>query len=89
MKVIIDIPEEQFTTLNAKTQADIVAVVDHGVLIKAIKDGTPIPKGHGDLIDRKGLLDDLYSRDYTKFTHRDFVALVHYANAVVKGGKQE
>lgn len=42
---------------------------------------------HGDLIDRKTLLDDLYSRDYTKFTHRDFVALVHYADTVVEGGE--
>ena len=33
-------------------------------------------------VSRKVLLDDLYSRDYTKFTHRDFVALVQYQDIV-------
>ena len=36
----------------------------------------------GDAISRKALLDDLYGRDYTKFTHRDFVALVQYQDTV-------
>lgn len=54
-------------------------------VIKLIK-GMQMNK-HGDLIDRKTLLDELYSRDYTKFTHRDFVALVHYADTVVEGGE--
>jgi hypothetical protein len=36
----------------------------------------------GDLISRQELLEDLYKRDYTKFTHRDFVALVQYQDTV-------
>lgn len=35
-----------------------------------------------DAISRKALLEDLYKRDYTKFTHRDFVALVQYQDIV-------
>ena len=36
----------------------------------------------GEYISRKALLEDLYKRDYTKFTHRDFVALVQYQDIV-------
>ena len=35
-----------------------------------------------DAISREALLEDLYKRDYTKFTHRDFVALVQYQDTV-------
>ena len=63
MKIIIDIPKEQYTTLNAKTQDDIVDVIDHGVLIKAIKNGTPLPVRHGRLIDADALE---YSCDFEK-----------------------
>ena len=57
MQIVIDIPEEQYRTLNAKTQNDVVDVVDNRLLINAIKNGTPLPKGHGDLIDREVVLD--------------------------------
>lgn len=41
MKLIIDIPEEQFTTLNAKTQAEVKTVIDYALMAKAIKNGIP------------------------------------------------
>ena len=47
IELVIKIPEEQYRTLNAKSQNDVVAVIDNALLIKAIKNGTPIPKGHG------------------------------------------
>lgn len=59
MKLVIDITESQYTTLNAKTQDDIVDVIDHGALIKAIKNGTPLPKGHGRLVDADAITKDL------------------------------
>lgn len=51
MELIIDIPEEQYVTLNAKSQDTVLTIVDDALLIKAIKNGTPLPKGHGRLID--------------------------------------
>ena len=44
---------------------------------------------YGDLISRQSLLDDLYKRAYTEFTHRDFVALVSYQDTVKQEFKQE
>ena len=42
MKLLIEIPEEQYRTLNAKSQNDVVAVVDDALLIKAIRNGKPL-----------------------------------------------
>ena len=42
MQIIIDIPEEQYITLNAKTQKDVIAVIDTQLLKKAITNGTPL-----------------------------------------------
>lgn len=60
MQVVIDIPEEQYITLNAKSQEEVLTVIDISLLIKAIKNGTPLSKGHGDLIDRSKLVPDCY-----------------------------
>lgn len=60
MQIVIDIPEEQYITLNAKSQEEVLTVIDVSLLIKAIKNGTPLPKGHGDLIDRSKLVPDCY-----------------------------
>ena len=60
MQIVIDIPEEQYITLNAKSQEEVLTVIDISLLIKAIKNGTPLPKGHGDLIDRSKLVPDCY-----------------------------
>lgn len=50
MQIVIDIPEQMY--LNAK--AGMLCGPD--VLVNAIIKGTILPKGHGDLIDRKELL---------------------------------
>lgn len=42
IELVIKIPKEQYITLNAKTQEDIVAAIDSDLLIKAIANGTPI-----------------------------------------------
>ena len=45
MKIVIDIPEEMYL----KAKEDMLCGAD--ILVSAIKDGTPLPKGHGRLID--------------------------------------
>ncbi len=63
MKLIIDIDEEQFTTLNAKTQAEVKTVLDYGLLVKAIKNGTPVST-EGDLISRRELMKHTFGGDW-------------------------
>lgn len=50
MKVVIDIPEEVYKrTVFYREFRDLNDCV---TTIKALENGTPLPKGHGDLIDR-------------------------------------
>lgn len=59
MKIVIDIPEEYralYETEKCKSKFDSLATNEFGyVLRKAFENGTPLPKGHGDLVDRKDL----------------------------------
>lgn len=50
MKVVIDITEQDYQ-LACKYPDALISVYAH-----AIKKGTPLPKGHGDLIDRAELI---------------------------------
>lgn len=49
MKIVIDIPEEMYNRIKD-------GYVPLGIS-KYLKNGTLLPKGHGDLIDRKALMD--------------------------------
>ena len=57
MEIVIDIPKEQYTTLNAKSQNEVTAVIDISMLINSIRNGTPLPEGHGRLIDADALFE--------------------------------
>ena len=61
MKIIIDIPEYLYK--------EVVNDEEYGIerMRKVVINGTPLPKGHGDLIDRNECLKlkmtDLYDKD--------------------------
>ena len=50
MQIVIDISEGAYNYIKANG-----ARIPYHKLIDVIKDGTPLPKGHGDLIDRNEL----------------------------------
>ena len=52
MKLIIDIPEDLYKENIRGTVSDRQCEK----ILKCVKNGTPLPKGHGDLIDRRGLI---------------------------------
>jgi hypothetical protein len=59
MKLVIDIPEEDYKRMIEQSmfgKADVWR--------KAIQNGTPLPKGHGDLIDRKALMENAYTKGF-------------------------
>lgn len=49
MKLVIDIPEEAYNLI------DIANIGLYSTLIVAVKNGTPLPKGHGRLIDEESV----------------------------------
>lgn len=50
MKIVIDIPDKIIN--HIKQDKDIQLDSDKLIIINAILNGTPLPKGHGDLIDK-------------------------------------
>lgn len=57
IELVIKISEETYNNLKIRcTQR-----VSNDEMIEALKNGTPLPKGHGDLIDRKELLDTFWT----------------------------
>jgi len=53
IELVIKIPEEKFSIIRNKMYCGIY----DSDLYKAIANGTPLPKGHGRLIDEKDILD--------------------------------
>lgn len=53
MQIVIDIPEEEYQTYINHTEAILDASIPlvHQDLLRAVINGTPLPKGHGRLID--------------------------------------
>lgn len=60
MKLVIDIPKHIYDCVIGKT----VLLSHMDGMCKAIEEGTPLPKGHGDLIDRSTLEPDTEWSDY-------------------------
>ena len=57
MKLIIDIPEETYK--NVQIHGTYLNPRDKGNLEKALKNGTPLPKRHGRLIDADACIGEL------------------------------
>jgi len=54
MKIVIDVPKTIYTNIKSSFSIKL-SDANTDKVIKAIKNGTPLPKGHGDLIDRDKL----------------------------------
>ena len=57
MKIVIDIPEEMYQSVLNGTYC--------GTLYEELKNGTPLPKGHGRLIDA-----EVFTNNVIKYSHQ-------------------
>ena len=57
MQVVIDIPEDRYQAIKSARRVEYV--VDTYTVGIAIADGTPLPKGHGRLIDADVVVDGM------------------------------
>lgn len=81
MRIVIDINEDVFTRLfDNGIQDNEIAVDDVCEMARALRLGTPLPKGHGRLIDADKLLENA-SQVYDEVRHiwsPDFVVNTEY-----------
>lgn len=57
MKLVIDIPENTYKQIQALARNNYFEHDICGNSMRRIANGTPLPRGHGDLIDRNDLLE--------------------------------
>lgn len=53
MQIVIKIPDSKYQSILSDDYCGLL----NADLYKAIKDGTPLPKGHGRILDEKDILD--------------------------------
>lgn len=70
MKVIIDIPEKAYELLKSKSELDNIAE-------SIIANGTPLPKGHGRLIDADDLIQDIIDDNQLCIFNSESERIVH------------
>lgn len=90
MQILINIPEEEYKIIKNYTAPMTWAE-------RLIKNGTPLPKGHGDLVDRACLYDfrdwlntcpkDCDEDDEIWFTSTEVINKIKQYSAVIKADK--
>ena len=65
MELVVKIPEEAYKLLKNDEGVDWLGA-EH--ILNAVANGTPLPKGHGDLIDADALIDTLGCSDRDEYT---------------------
>ena len=93
MKIVIDIPDRQYELLQrvVKTKRGMENLSEYGELIL---NGTPLPKGHGDLIDRNELLKHYDNTTYhngieERKIHFVQIGYVNDAQPIIEADKEK
>ena len=79
MKIVIEIDEETFKAVMSGSVLSELAI---NTICDAIYDGTPLPKGHGRLIDADDLWDLYHSNDF------DFYEAFYDAPTIIEADKE-
>ena len=80
MQIVIDIPEEMHEQIKD-------GYVPLGIS-KYLKNGTPLPKGHGRLIDADNVKSHFSDRDGDEFTAFHFYDAVENAHTIIEADKE-
>ena len=82
MQIVIDIPERiLYGIQNGITRNGSVA---SQIVLNAVKNSTPLPKGHGDLVDLKEVVDAFWDGNFMEIWEDDLKKI----NVVVKADKE-
>lgn len=77
IKVIISIPEDEYNIIKKSNAPKTWA--EH-----LIAKGIPLPKGHGDLIDRKDLIENGIRKGFC-----DWYDEIKYADTIIEADKEQ
>ena len=86
MKLIIDIPEEIYNNACAANNTWNMRMA--GFVCSAIANGTPLPKGHGRILDEKDILDT-ENNDGGWYDLVDMLEYIAGVKAIIEADKAE
>ena len=90
MQIVIDVPEEEYNLIKIKSETNIGGVSSEAE--RVIANGTPLPKGHGRLIDADKLKERclFMSNDDTAIEGMEYVTkgMIENAHAVIEADKE-
>lgn len=83
MKVIIDISEQLYQNIKDLPPSSTFGLCSYERLCMVILNGTPLPKGYGDLIDR-----DAYKKDMLDSREFDFFKRLDMQPTIIEADKE-
>ena len=83
MQIVIDIPEELYIEILGENQ------FIKNVLHESVKNGTPLPKNHGRLIDADALKKDTNYSNYDGYYHAYSSNAIYRAPTIIKAEVKE
>ena len=88
MKIVIKLSD---TLMEYIVKGRDLSEEQNNEMALAIANGTPLPKGHGDLIDRNELLDESYQIDSMYCMYDEVVKVDDIKNAptIIEGSDKE
>ena len=96
MKIVIDIPEEDYDELvrSGDKTINLGLYLDLG---KAVKNGTPLPKGHRGIVDLKSvkwafddaILEDAQRTGQVRATHNEIASILETVPKIIEADKAE
>jgi len=85
MQIVIDISEELYKHIK---NDNVYYLEDGGVLYDIVKNGTPLPKGHGRLGDLDALRDEVSSWGMNDYEPSDFTDAIDQTDTIIEADKE-
>lgn len=94
IELVIKIPEEEYRWIKQSDSSIFADVAEKECMLHAIKNGTPLPKGHGKLIDVNDLLDRIGLEDNDENREENVGAIItledfDFTTAIIEADKAE
>lgn len=88
-QVVIDLSEELYNYMQTEEYDEhLDRRFDYQIRF-AVKNGTPLPKGHGKLIDADVLCDYFWDNRSKLYTHKDLQIVIDNAPTIIEADKAE
>lgn len=92
MKIVCDISEKDYNNIEPFLKGETInGGFNLFKVLEMIRNGTPLPEHHGDLIDRNELLDESYQIDSMYCAYDEVVKVDDIKNAptIIEGSESE